>query len=102
MFPSKRLFLTGAAILLVLLVAACQPETIVEQVEVTRVVTETVIEEGESVEVTRVIMEEVMVEVTAEPSIEEPLDSEKVLRVNDHPQRGWLGLMHLEGALLLT
>jgi beta-glucosidase len=22
--------------------------------------------------------------------------------VNDHPQRGWLGLMHLEGALLLT
>jgi len=82
MYHSKRLFLTGAAILLVLFAAGCQPETIVEQVEVTRVVTETVVEEGESVEVTRVVMEEVMVEVTAEPSNEEPLDSEQDLRIN--------------------
>ena len=52
----------------ILILAACQPETVevtrvvteTEQVEVTRVVTETVIEEGEAVEVTRVV--EVMVE----------------------------------------
>ena len=44
----------------ILILAACQPET----VEVTRVVTETVMEEGEEVEVTRVV--EVMVEPEAE------------------------------------
>ncbi len=44
--------------------AACQPA--VEQVEVTRVVTETVVEEGQTVEVTRVI--EQVVEVTAVPT----------------------------------
>jgi peptide/nickel transport system substrate-binding protein len=52
----------------VLLLAACQPQT----VEVTRVVTETVVEEGQTVEVTRVVTEtetvteEVQVEVTRE------------------------------------
>jgi hypothetical protein len=59
--------------------AACQPETIVEEVEVTRVVVETVIEtvmetvmvEGtpvvQEVEVTREIEVEVIVEATPEP-----------------------------------
>ena len=55
-----------------LLLAACSPET--EQVEVTRVVesevtrvvTETEVVEGETVEVTRVVTEEVIVEVPAE------------------------------------
>lgn len=46
-----------------LLLYACQPETVVEtvveQVEVTRVITETIAEEGESVEVTRVVIKEV-------------------------------------------
>jgi hypothetical protein len=44
---------------LTLLLYACQPETVVEmvEVEVTRVVTETVVEEGEVVEVTRVVAE---------------------------------------------
>ncbi len=45
--------------LITLLIIGCQPETvtetIIEQVEVTRVVTETVVEEGETVEVTRVV-----------------------------------------------
>ena len=55
-----------------LLLYACQPETIVEtvieQVEVTRVITETVVEEGEVVEVTRIVMQE---EPAAEASSEE-------------------------------
>jgi len=50
-----------SAIILVVIatlaLTACQPETIVEQVEVTRIITETVIEEGQSVEVTRVVTE---------------------------------------------
>jgi len=25
-----------------------------------------------------------------------------MVRVNDHPQRGWLELLHLEGAMVLT
>jgi peptide/nickel transport system substrate-binding protein len=54
--------------------AACQPETVVEQVEVTKVVekevvvTEVVEIEGEQVEVTRVVKEEVIVEVTPTPA----------------------------------
>lgn len=54
----------------ILVLAACQPETVevtrvvteTEQVEVTRVITETIIEEGEEVEVTRVVEVEVPVE----------------------------------------
>jgi oligopeptide transport system substrate-binding protein len=65
------LFLVAFAAL-TLVLAACQPETVevtrvVEQ-EVTRVVTETVVEEGEEVEVTRVVTE--VVEVEAEPEEE--------------------------------
>ena len=57
--------------LLALILVACQPETVVEEVpvEVTRVVTETVIEEGQPIEVTR----EVVVEVPAE---EEAMEEE--------------------------
>lgn len=45
---------------LMFLLYACQPESVVEtiQVEITRVVTETVVEEGEMIEVTRVVMVE--------------------------------------------
>jgi hypothetical protein len=36
-------------------------------------------------------------------SVSSVTEAKKALReVNDHPQRGWLELMHLEGALLLT
>ena len=63
-------------VMLTAVLVACQPETIVEtvveQVEVTRVVTETVVEEGETVEVTRVVTETVeeVVEVTREVFVE--------------------------------
>ncbi len=63
-----------------LLLVACQPETVtetvVQEVEVTRVITETVVEEGETVEVTRVVTETVteIVEVEAEPEmVEQPV-----------------------------
>lgn len=70
MFKNKKIaILLTAAMLLVLGMAACQPETIVEQVEVTRVVTETVVEEGQTVEVTRVVTE--VQEVVVEPEPEE-------------------------------
>jgi oligopeptide transport system substrate-binding protein len=63
----------AALLVLALALVACQPETVetVREVVVTRVVTETVVEEGETVEVTRVVTEtetqEVVVEVTAVP-----------------------------------
>lgn len=52
-----------------LFLAACQPQTETVTVEVTRVVTETVVEEGEQVEVTRIVTETVVEtqEVTPEP-----------------------------------
>ncbi len=68
----KVLFFVLAALSIVLILAACQPETVevtrvvteteVQEVEVTRVVTEVV--EGEAMEVTRVVTE--VVEVPAE------------------------------------
>ena len=71
-------FLAACALLVIVLVA-CQPETlavtrVVEQ-EVTRVVTETVGEEVQPVEVTRVVTEEVIVEVPGgeEATTEAPL-----------------------------
>lgn len=71
MFTKKKLGLFLVAFLLLAVVlAACQTEEVevtrvVEQ-EVTRVVTETIVEEGETIEVTRVVTEEVVVEVPAE------------------------------------
>lgn len=57
---NTRMFFLAA--LALLLLAACQPETVevtrIVPEEVTRVVTETVIEEGEPVEVTRIVTEE--------------------------------------------
>ncbi|MEJ2746988.1 MAG: ABC transporter substrate-binding protein, partial [Anaerolineae bacterium] len=73
----KRSLLFVALMVVALLVVACQPETVTETVEVpvevTRVVTETVVEEGQTVEVTR----EVVVEATAAPA-EEPAMTEPV------------------------
>ena len=71
-------------LIIMLILAACSapaPQTV--EVEVTRVVTETVTEAGEEVEVTRVVtetvVEEVVVEVTAEAQEVEPLDAGDVL-----------------------
>ncbi|HCB48480.1 MAG TPA: hypothetical protein DEP47_02870, partial [Chloroflexi bacterium] len=68
MFTKRKVSLLVAFLLLGILIVACQPETVevtrvVEQ-EVTRVVVEEVVEEGEVVEVTRVVTE--VVEVPAE------------------------------------
>ncbi len=69
----KTGLLLFALMLVGVLLVACQPETITETVEVpvevTRVVTETVVEEGETVEVTRVVTETVIEEVEAEPEM---------------------------------
>lgn len=73
MLKNKKfgLLLTALAVLTIVLVA-CTPETVevVKEVEVTRVVTETVVEEGETVEVTRVVTE--IQEVVVEP---EPVEA---------------------------
>ena len=57
--------------LLILGLAACQPETVevVKEVpvEVTRIITETITEEGQAVEVTRVVSEQIVVTATPEP-----------------------------------
>lgn len=73
---SKRFIWLGAALVALLLLAACQPQT--EQVEVTRVVTETQEVEVEvPVEVTRVITEvETVVETVEVEGEEAPLGSE--------------------------
>ena len=75
------------AIVLVLVVSACQaePEVVVETVvqtvetEVTRVVTETIVEEGEEVEVTRVVTETVVETVveTVEVAVESEEEAER-------------------------
>jgi peptide/nickel transport system substrate-binding protein len=74
MFKTKKtgLLLVVLALFTALLIA-CQPETqvVTQTVEVTRVITETVVEEGQEVEVTRVVSEEVV--VTATPAPEEPV-----------------------------
>ena len=79
----RRRGLILVAMMLAAILAACTstatPEVVVQEVEVTRVVTETVVEEGQTVEVTRVVqetvtetvVEEVIVEVTAEAMMEE-------------------------------
>lgn len=64
---NKRPLLVGCLLTMLIWLAACQggfgqPETVVESVEVTRVVTETVVQEGESVVVTYVVTEEVVAE----------------------------------------
>jgi oligopeptide transport system substrate-binding protein len=73
---SKKTGLLLIVMLIGILLVACQPETVevVTEVEVTRVVTETVVEEGEQVEVTRVVTEvqEVMVTPEVVPVEAEP------------------------------
>jgi len=80
MFRKTSLWLMALLVVAVVAVA-CQPEIqqVEVPVEVTRVVTETIVEEGEEVEVTRVVTEEIMVEVTpvAQEAPEEEEDMEE-------------------------
>jgi oligopeptide transport system substrate-binding protein len=75
MFSKRNSILIAAILLLAVVLVACQPETVVQEVpvEVTRVVTETVVEEGQPIEVTR------MVEVPATPM--EPMEEEMAVPV---------------------
>ncbi|MCA9939615.1 MAG: peptide ABC transporter substrate-binding protein [Anaerolineales bacterium] len=68
MLSYKRFALIVAILAMgVLILAACQPEVVKETVEVTRVVTEEVMVEGQAQEVTRVVVEQV--EVTPTPAL---------------------------------
>ncbi len=69
-FRSPALVLAALTLLSVVIVA-CQPQVVTETVEVTRVVTETVVEEGQTVEVTRVVTE---VETVTETVVEERVE----------------------------
>ncbi len=71
MFTKNRIGLFMAALLVLALgLVACQPQT--QIVEVTRVVTETIVEEGQEVVVTSIVteVEEVVVTATPEPAAE--------------------------------
>ena len=68
----RRWSLLAIIPLLGLVLAACQPAT--EQVEVTRVVTETVTVEGETVEVTKIVTETVVVEPEEPEEVARPKD----------------------------
>ena len=70
MFNKKLVLVALFALFGAVILAACQPTTETVEVEVTRVVTETVVEEGEEVVVTVVVTETEVVEVEVEP--EEP------------------------------
>jgi peptide/nickel transport system substrate-binding protein len=70
------MIITALALLALVTLVACQSEPEVQQVEVTRVVTETVQVEGEAVEVTRVVTETEVVEVTRVVEAPAPADEE--------------------------
>ncbi len=101
MKPNKVFTFVVLLVALGLFVVACQPET--ETVEVTRVVTETITEEGETVEVTRIvtetqtetITEEVEVVVTATP---EPVEQVIIGGFDIGPGGDPQGVVYLGGA----
>lgn len=91
MFSKKWTFIVAVVMLAAIALVACQPETVTETVEVTRVVTETVEVEGETIEVTREIVEEVMVEVTREVEVEaeevmEPARTDLIVCMAQEPE----------------
>ena len=74
----KTLMFTAVFLLLVAILAACQQQPEVIEREVTRVITETVVEEGETVEITRIVEGEVeTVEVTRVVEVEVDPESEE-------------------------
>ncbi len=74
-------------LLVPLLLYACQAETVVEQVEVTRVITETVVEEGEAIEVTRIVLVE-DAQSAEVPAEEESAEEGSLLAATPAPTRG--------------
>jgi oligopeptide transport system substrate-binding protein len=72
MFTLRRSLLLISLVLAMILAVACQPQEVVREVEVpvevTRIITETVTEGGETVEVTRIVSEQIVVTATPEPS----------------------------------
>lgn len=78
-----RTKLIALFVLLALGLVACEPEQVI--VEVTRIVTETVIEEGQVVEVTRIVTEveevEVPITVTTDPRLATPLEVTRIVEV---------------------
>lgn len=84
MLNLKKWAIVAAAVALLGLVA-CQPETVVQQVEVTRVVTETVVEEGQTVEVTRVVEVQVEVPVEATEVPAEPVSKDLIVCMAQEP-----------------
>jgi oligopeptide transport system substrate-binding protein len=81
---NKKIGLLLIVMIIGVLLVACQPETVetVKEVEVTRVVTETVVEEGEQVEVTRVVTE--VQEIVVTPEVEEAMMEEPVTLYWNH------------------
>jgi peptide/nickel transport system substrate-binding protein len=71
MFKQMKVALWLTALLVLAALAACQPQT--QVVEVTRVVTKTITEEGQEVEVTRVVTEMQEVVVTSTPEAMAPM-----------------------------
>jgi pyruvate/2-oxoglutarate dehydrogenase complex dihydrolipoamide acyltransferase (E2) component len=92
MITKKHSHLLAIILILGILLVACQPEevTVEVPVEVTRVVTETITEEGETVEVTRVVTEEVIVEVPAEEE-----EAEEVMMTDPTPMLSWSSAMSI-------
>jgi peptide/nickel transport system substrate-binding protein len=82
MFKNKRWAFVALFVLLgAVVLAACQPTTETVTVEVTRVITETVTQEGQAVEVTRVVVETVVETVVVEAPTEAPMAQPKDLVV---------------------
>ena len=74
MFKIKAKTILVTAVLLIMLLAACTPQTEAIPIEVTRVVTETVTLEGQAVEVTRIVTETIVQEPEPEPVAAVPKD----------------------------
>jgi peptide/nickel transport system substrate-binding protein len=74
MFTFKRGLLLASLLLIGLFIVACQPQEVIREVpvevEVTRIITETITEGGQTVEVTRTIQETIIVTATPAPERE--------------------------------
>lgn len=86
-FQKRPLTIVTATLLLSIIIAACSATTdpVVQQVEVTRIVTDTIEIEGQTQEVTVVVTEVVEVEVTPEPEPEEPVAKDMVICMAQEP-----------------
>ena len=86
MMNVRRLSLRLFLLVSLLVLAACQaePEVVIQEVpvEVTRVVTDTVVQEGETIEVTRVVTETVVEQVEVTVAAE---GGEEMMELGDPP-----------------